>query len=98
MGYSHRLSKNEPRPTGERAGLGRTLIGKSSGREGSRQILDALAYTDLTAAIVLQKKKQKAVYSLKRRTEQVYGLTLRLRHLWYLVTGTSAYGCQKKRN
>src|SRR5262249_3343362 len=97
MGYSHRLSKNEPRPTGERAGLWRTLIGKSSGREGSRQILDALAYTDLTAAIVLQ-KKQKAVNSLTRRSQQVYALTLRLRHLWYLVTGTSAYGCPKNSN
>ena len=25
-----------------------------------------------------------------------YALTLRLRHHWYFVTGTSAYGCSKK--
>jgi hypothetical protein len=25
-----------------------------------------------------------------------YALTLRLRHQWYLVTGTSAYGCRTK--
>jgi len=33
-----------------------------------------------------------AVYSLTRRSQQVYALTFRLRHLWYLVTSTSVYG------
>jgi hypothetical protein len=47
--------KREPRPTGERAGLGGTLIETSSGKEGSQQgSLDPLAYTDLTAATVLR--------------------------------------------
>src|SRR5258707_699993 len=35
-----------------------------------------------------------AVYAM-RRSQPVRALTLRLRHHWYLVTGTSAYGCPK---